>query len=671
MDEEHWLKQGFRVLMLVAVCVGWTEAETHQTRVNSLGMSLVRVEAGSFRMGSEDGDFDEKPLHEVSITQPFFMAATPVTNMQYEQFAPAHAKFRGNRGLSREDDEAVIFISWVEAADFCDWLSAKEGLPYRLPTEAEWEYACRAGTVTEYATGNELPSVYHREQADHWEPEPVSLKVGQTPPNGWGLMDMHGLVEEWCLDWYGPYPATEQTDPIGYEGGISKVTRGGSHGVEAHYLRSANRLGALPDDRLWLTGFRVIIAPVPPSRPLPVKAEIWARNVSQEVYDWSTTALESKALFLDPIPFVRIPANTEGPLFSRHNHCPDITFMANGDLLATWYTTREEKGRELAVAAARLRKGQAAWDNAALFHKVPDRNMHATALWTDAERNILYHFQGISASYGWANLALFYRTSTDNGATWSAHHWIAGERGLRNMPIAGAFKTRAGALILPCDAVTGMDGGSTIHISLDDGKSWKEASKDKTLPTFQEGATGGSIAGIHAGVVELNDGRLLAFGRGDAINGHMPRSVSGDLGRTWDYAGSSFPPIGGGQRLVLMRLRKGPILFVSFTDPQGDNLKGLLFSDASNKPFIGYGMFAALSYDDGETWPVQKLLTPGKGEFSAGGNTGPFTATPTRAEPGGYLAATQTPDHMIHLVSSSLHYRFTLKWIETPCAPVN
>lgn len=665
------MKQASWLLVFVFASFVWAGTEPPPIGANSLGMSFVLIEAGSFRMGSADGDFDEKPIHHVEISHPFFMAVTPVTNAQFEKFSPEHAALRGKQGLSREDDDAVVFITWDEAADFCDWLAVKEGRPYRLPTEAEWEYACQAGTVTDYSTGNELPAIYQREQTDLWEPEIVSLKVGQTPPNPWGLMDMHGLVEEWCLDWYGPYPATEQTDPIGYEDGISKVTRGGSHCVETYYLRSANRLGALPDDKTWLTGFRVVIAPVPPSRPLPVKKERWALDVPQDRYDWQVAAVNSEPRFVDPIPFVHIPADSTGPLFSRHNHCPDITFMANGDMLATWYTTLEEKGRELAVAAARLRRGRNTWDEASLFYKVPDRNMHATALWTDAESNTVYHFQGISTSYGWAKLAFFFRTSTDNGVTWSRHHWICTEHGLRNMPIAGAFKTRAGALVLPCDAVTGMEGGSTIHVSEDGGNTWREGGEDKSPPNFQEGESGGSIAGIHAGVVELNDGRLLAFGRGNAINGHMPKSLSADMGHTWTYSASSFPSIGGGQRLALLRLREGPILLISFTDPQNSVPKGLMFKDAADKEFTGYGLFAALSYDEGDSWPVWKLITPGKGSFPAGGNTGSFTATAIQAEPGGYLAATQTPDGMIHLVSSSLHYRFNLKWLETPCSPVN
>jgi formylglycine-generating enzyme required for sulfatase activity len=102
-----------------------------------------------------------------------------------------HKRVRGKQeSLSKDDDEAVIFVNWYQVKAFCDWLSEKEGLPYRLPTEAEWEYACRAGTTTNYYLGDILPKEFIKKGN--------SLKVGQTPSNAWGLYDLHGNVEEWC-----------------------------------------------------------------------------------------------------------------------------------------------------------------------------------------------------------------------------------------------------------------------------------------------------------------------------------------------------------------------------------------------------------------------------------------------------------------------------------------
>jgi len=167
-------------------------------------------------------------------------------------------------------------------------------------------------------------------------------------------------------------------------------------------------------------------------------------------------------------------------------------------------------------------------------------------------------------------------------------------------------------------------------------------------------------------VAELGDGRLLAFGRGDSINGRMPMSVSSDLGKTWTYHASPFPPIDGGQRLVLKRLQEEALLLVSFTSGNRSvpESKGMTFMNQEGQEFTGHGLFAAVSFDDGETWPLRKLLTPGEGKFNGGAWTQDFTATPTRAEHAGYLAATQTPDGVIHLISSRLHYRFNLAWLK-------
>ncbi|MHC4865725.1 MAG: formylglycine-generating enzyme family protein, partial [Planctomycetota bacterium] len=147
-------------------------------------MKLVRIEPGSFRMGQIDkplpaeilptfrgrgkfdlldvGDFDEASLHEVTITKPFYMAVFEVTNFQYELFDPEHKQSRGKNNSSQEDDEAVVFVNWYQAQAFCKWLSDQEGLSYRLPTEAEWEYACRAGTTTNYYAGDILGKEFEK-----------------------------------------------------------------------------------------------------------------------------------------------------------------------------------------------------------------------------------------------------------------------------------------------------------------------------------------------------------------------------------------------------------------------------------------------------------------------------------------------------------------------------
>ena len=656
-----------------------SSAKGTKTFVNSVGMKFVRIEPGSFLMGQKDGgDWDERPVHRVVITRSFWMAATEVTNAQYEQFDPEHRKLRGKLGFSKQDDEAVVFVSWHDAVKFCEWLSKNEDKPYRLPTEAEWEYACRAGTTTAYHTGDSLPKEFHKNARISWFPdparsrknaEPVPLTVGRTMPNPWGLFDMHGNVEEWCCDWYGPYEQGEQRNPVGRADGDFKITRGGSHSTKVSYLRSANRLATLPEDKSWLIGFRIVLVRMPNTKPLPAPVPpLNRRRVSLRIpADLKKGPDMNKPYFKGPIEYVKIPSNSNGPMYSEHNHDPALVDCPNGDLLAIWYSCRDEPGRELAILASRLRYGSEEWEPASPFWDAPDRNDHAPAFWFNG-RDTIYHFNGLSAAATWGNLATVMRTSTDSGATWSKARLINPEHGLRHMPVESVFQTREGFIILPCDAVTGGNGGTAVHISRDGGKTWIDHGDGKPNPGFASGSTGAWVAGIHAGVMQLKDGSLMAFGRGNNINGRMPMSISQDMGRTWTYSASEFQPISGGQRLVLRRLQEGPILLVSFADRR----KGMDIPDASGKQRRVYGMFAALSFDEGKTWPAKRLITAGgpARKLDGGGNTGPFTMDETHAEPRGYLAATQTPNGLIHLISSKQYYVFNLAWIKqfTPTA---
>ncbi len=639
---------------------------------NSLGMKLVRIQPGSFTRGSDRGDWDERTTHQVTISQPFLMSVTEVTNAQYEQFDPQHRQFRGKLGFSHNDEEAVVFVSWENAAAFCKWLSEREGETYRLPTEAEWEYACRAGTTTPYYTGETLPKPFHKNVGMSWFPgrksdnDIVPLHVGKTPPNMWGLYDMHGNVEEWCLDWYGPYAAKAQQDPVGCANGDFRVTRGGSHSTTLEFLRSANRSGTLPEDKSWLIGFRVVQAEMPSTEPLsPPAAPQNAQNVRQKLpVDLAEGPDRAEPYFEGPRQYVQQPLAHDCPVFNRHNHCPALVNCANGDLLAIWYTCSTEPGRELGIVASRLPYGEDEWQLASDFWDAPDRNDHASALWVD-QRGTLYHFNGLSTAATWGSLATIMRTSTDHGATWSKARLIMPEHGLHHMPIESVIRTREGAILVPCDAVPGGAGGSVVLVSRDNGKTWVDPGEDASMPDFSAGSTGAAMAGIHAGFVQLSDGRLLAFGRGNNIDGRMPISVSDDLGKTWTYSASPFPPLGGGQRLVILRLQEGPILFCSFD-------RQVRFRDAAGNEQVGSGLFAALSTDESQSWEIKRLITDdGRPRtVDGGGNTGRFTMSATSAEPRGYLSICQAADGVIHLISSKQHYAFNLAWLNTsPPAP--
>jgi formylglycine-generating enzyme required for sulfatase activity len=626
------------------------------------GMKFVRIEPGAFRMGQLNlplpfeilphtggrgdrmdsliyADFDEKPVHTVRITRPFYIGVVEVTNYQYELFDPAHRRLRGKMGFSSEDNEAAVYVSWYDAQAFCRWLSDKEGLPYRLPTEAEWEYACRAGTTTNYWMGDVIPKELRKNDRD--------LTVAQNPPNPWGLHDMHGNVEEWCSDWYGPYTNGVQVDPIGYADGDFRVTRGGCGSSSLYIMRSANRAGAMPLTRNWVTGFRVVIGAPAESKPLRVPPKLLnQQNVVQR--DSAKVAKgpdPEKPYFAGPRTYVKIPKEANGPLFASHNHDPAIVECPNGDLLTVWYTCDSERNWELAQAASRLPYGADQWQPASPFWDGPDRNDHAPALWFDDDHTI-YHFTGLSYGDEHREMALVMRTSEDSGATWSKARMIRPEFTRGHMPSEPVFRMYDGRIALT------VDGPNTLWLSADEGLTW-------TNP-------GGDIPGIHAGVTQLADGRVLAFSRGGEINRMMAKSISTDGGKTFSSVASEFTRVDGGQRLVLLRLREGPLFFASFAD------WGIEIKDASGKQRRVRGLFAAASTDGGKTWPYKRLVTDdGPGRPVECTNGGLFTMSQTNAEYQGYLAVCQGLDGRIHLISSRTHYSFNLKWLQTPPPPVS
>ena len=225
---------------------------------NSIGMKLVLIAAGEFMMGSpdsdRDADNDEKPQHKVRITKPFYLGVHEVTQQQYEKVIgenPSEFKGAGN---------PVETVSWDDAVEFCKKLSAKEGKTYRLPTEAEWEYACRAGTTTQWSCGDESTLRDYAWYGDN--SELATHGVGDRMPNSWGLCDMHGNVDEWCEDWFGHYPAEHVTNPRGPSQATYRVLRGGCWDDVAGYCRAAFRRRGGPGNRNDYLGFRV--AAVPP-----------------------------------------------------------------------------------------------------------------------------------------------------------------------------------------------------------------------------------------------------------------------------------------------------------------------------------------------------------------------------------------------------------------------
>lgn len=305
---------------------------------NSVGMTLVRIPAGTFQMGNDESatslaraypDYDPKrfgllsdeaPVHSVTLTRDFYMGQTEVTVGQFRRFVQASGyvpesiadgtggygydaqhvaqrqgkqdAFAGrdtkyswlNPGFAQTDNDPVVNVTWHDAMAMAQWLSRTEGRTYRLPTEAEWEYACKAGTNTRYHHGDspetlgQVGNVFDQRAAPDWlewknfaipmdDGHAFTAPVGQYPANAFGLHDMHGNVWEWTADWHDEdyYQRSPKADPQGPETGTVRVRRGGSWHTWPFYARCAYRNWNAPTTRYTLVGFRLVMdAPTSP-----------------------------------------------------------------------------------------------------------------------------------------------------------------------------------------------------------------------------------------------------------------------------------------------------------------------------------------------------------------------------------------------------------------------
>ena len=248
------------------------QENTRPTIRNSLGMEFVLIPAGQFVMGSPEGEPQRdaggsEVQHKVVLTQPFYLQTTEVTIGQWRRLMGRGLFFRW-RG---DDHLPVSRISWYDAQKFIGKLNDLGEGHYRLPTEAEWEYAARAGTTTVYCWGNTadcrramFSNNSNKMNACQWYVRQKHLPldgpapVKSYPPNAWGLYDMHGNVWEWVADRFGPYPNHPEADPTGAASGETRVRRGGSWFALSDAIRSANRAYGHPASRLATTGLRVV-----------------------------------------------------------------------------------------------------------------------------------------------------------------------------------------------------------------------------------------------------------------------------------------------------------------------------------------------------------------------------------------------------------------------------
>ncbi len=275
--------------MTIALVAAPRSAFSQQPKIitNSIGMKLTRIPVGPFMMGSPRNEAerdDKEERHEVSITKPFYMGVHEVTQAEYVKVMTGFPKLRFRPAFKGEDNP-IENVEWRLAKIFCERLSSRPeeksaGHKYRLPTEAEWEYACRAATTTTFHFGDSLSSKQANFNGNYPAGDAAKgkylrspTKVGSYRPNAFGLYDMHGNVAEWCADWYDPeyYLDSPDEDPLGPPFGVVPtkftnfgdknffvVVRGGSWIDDARACRSAYRFRAMPNTQYRIIGFRVV-----------------------------------------------------------------------------------------------------------------------------------------------------------------------------------------------------------------------------------------------------------------------------------------------------------------------------------------------------------------------------------------------------------------------------
>ncbi|MFO7713332.1 formylglycine-generating enzyme family protein [Desulfosarcina sp.] len=275
-------------IFLIASPLPEASAGSEGKKTNSLGMEFVWLAPGSFDMGSPPGEAnrdDDERQHRVTLTRGFYMQTTEVTVGQWRRFTRetghrSEAETDGGAyvwsgkewekkagtywdspGFSQADSHPVTCVSWNDVQAFIGWLNGKGEGAYRLPTEAEWEYAARAGSTGRFCFGDSDsgldPYAWHGGNSGR-----RTHPAGTRQPNVWGLHDMHGNGWEWCQDLYGDYPSGAVTDPAGPSSGESRVLRGGCWDERARHCRSANREGLEPGARLNYFGFRLVHLPI-------------------------------------------------------------------------------------------------------------------------------------------------------------------------------------------------------------------------------------------------------------------------------------------------------------------------------------------------------------------------------------------------------------------------
>jgi len=317
------MKRSFAILALFAASLPSLASETITINLPNLPsgakpLEMVLIPAGTFTMGSPNNEQDvwnkAVPQHQVMLTKSFYMGKYEVTEAQWQAVMGSNPEYW--------NDRAVKEISWNECQTFIQNLNQLGQRTFRLPTEAEWEYACRAGTITEFYWGNDVWYTQIGEYAWYYgNSSSFTREVGLKKPNAWGLYDMSGNVLEWCQDWYGNYSSDAQIDPTGPNSGSARVRRSGSWNSNPSDMRSASRTNEEPHCQCIATGFRIVT----------FEQTITPTQISTNTPNFTHTPNQmptftsSPTNTIPPLPTYTL-INTSTPIFTpTYTHTPTFT----------------------------------------------------------------------------------------------------------------------------------------------------------------------------------------------------------------------------------------------------------------------------------------------------------------------------------------------------------
>ncbi len=604
----YWTLPGGRRELIPADALWHTADDHNRTLIKMYWAPEHRGKNERTKIGSDI--FNEKPRHKVTISQAFQTSETEITIDQFRKFRPDYPGYE-------KFAPSASGLSWNDAVAFCEWLSGKEGKPYRLPTEAEWEYVCRAGSETAFSSGGSRP-----------EPETA---------NRWGVKNMHTGVAEWCSDWHGIYPEEAQVDPVGPKDGWFKIIRGGAVDYtelgQPYYARSANRAAVPPTfgpppadyiskqlDGLNLPlsdalsssfkdsgvvpgrhgiGFRVVQGALPATPASAVQIPFWQQCVKQTSHgikegpDPARPHYRTRLIYPDFAGKPLVDAWEFGIErgYGGEHHNSALQALPNGDLLAAYYNTMLAGERDACVSimTTRLRHGATEWDMPSSWPDMVDADDEGPVIWND--RGKLWLFWGsprMEAGYPFQ-----WTTSTDNGATWSPVQFplFSSQIGpFSAQPINSAFRNTKGTIFLAVDG-SKPPISSELFASKDEGRTWYD--------------TGGRTYGRHSCFVPLDNDVILGYGgKQSEIDGFHPQHISRDGGKSYEISASPLPALGGGVRASVVKLASGRIFYVG--DMHLSNYRKLT-PEMAPKGFTGDGSYAALSSDNGKNWRIRKL----------------------------------------------------------------